>query len=238
MDKDDQSTNLRPAPPELRSSIAGNGSGRPRGKVCRFLGKFKDDIKRMSVSQEDTSSVWNKAEIVQKRSKGSIRNPNPVLSNGDHELASLTSNIQIQVAPGPSMVKQSIDPQSALRSAKEDAQRMHPLLGHAETVADVAQNVPTGLDTADNLAATYLGPLRIFDSVIGKLADVHPYAKMALGVLSCASQSSFMQIILAQADRDKAVLQLLEKLSQRLRGEEELLDPTRKEHHFGNKQYD
>jgi hypothetical protein len=56
---------------------------------------------------------------------------------------------------------------------------------------------------------TYLQSLRIFDDVIEKIADVHPYAKMALGVLSCAAK-----IILAQADRDAAVLELLKKLDQ------------------------
>ncbi|KAG1903364.1 uncharacterized protein F5891DRAFT_947518, partial [Suillus fuscotomentosus] len=39
--------------------------------------------------------------------------------------------------------------------------------------------------------------------------QVHPYAKMALGVLSCASK-----IILAQADRDEAILDLYKKLGQ------------------------
>ncbi|KAG2361021.1 hypothetical protein BDR07DRAFT_1208378, partial [Suillus spraguei] len=39
------------------------------------------------------------------------------------------------------------------------------------------------------------------------ISQVHPYAKMALRVLSCAAK-----IILAQANRDKAVLKLLKKI--------------------------
>jgi hypothetical protein len=58
------------------------------------------------------------------------------------------------------------------------------------------------------------------------IPQVHPYAKMALGVLSCAAkvclhflslsltvtQQSFVQIILAQVSHDTAVLKLVEKL--------------------------
>jgi hypothetical protein len=55
------------------------------------------------------------------------------------------------------------------------------------------------------------------------VSQVHPYAKMALGVLSWSSKvclffylpishCSSVQIILAEVDRDAAVLQLLEKL--------------------------
>jgi hypothetical protein len=80
--------------------------------------------------------------------------------------------MQTQVTPRPPVVEPSVDPQSALQSAKEDAQHIHPLLGGAQTVAAATQNAPAGLDTADNLAATYLQPLRIFDTVIGKIADV------------------------------------------------------------------
>ncbi|KIK32150.1 hypothetical protein CY34DRAFT_19251, partial [Suillus luteus UH-Slu-Lm8-n1] len=106
------------------------------------------------------------------------------------------------------------DPQSALRDAQpalQDAQpaasRMHPLSGPAITVTSVGKDAQADLDAADGFQDTYLQPLRIFDAVIGEIANVHPYAKMALGVLSCTAK-----IILAQTDRDAAVLQLLEKL--------------------------
>ncbi|KIK34106.1 hypothetical protein CY34DRAFT_38345, partial [Suillus luteus UH-Slu-Lm8-n1] len=57
--------------------------------------------------------------------------------------------------------------------------------------------------------ATYLQPLKIFDTVIGKLENVHPYAKLVLGALSAASK-----VILAQTKRDKSVQSLLEKLEE------------------------
>jgi hypothetical protein len=57
--------------------------------------------------------------------------------------------------------------------------------------------------------------------------QVHPYAKIALGVLSCASkvclvslsflsctQESSVQMVIAQSDRDQAVHHLVDKLDQ------------------------
>ncbi|KAG2116413.1 uncharacterized protein F5147DRAFT_758077 [Suillus discolor] len=82
-------------------------------------------------------------------------------------------------------------------------------LGNSEPRTDVSKKGPTALDNIDSIGTAYLQPLRIFDTVIGTIAEVHPYAKMALGVLSCASK-----IILAQADRDEAVLDLYKKLGQ------------------------
>ncbi|KAG2361876.1 hypothetical protein BDR07DRAFT_1090291 [Suillus spraguei] len=98
------------------------------------------------------------------------------------------------------------DTRSAVQGAQQTAKCMLTLSGPATTAVSVGQDVQADLDTADTFQDTYLKPLRIFDDVIGKIADVHPYAKMALGVLSCAAK-----IILAQADRDEAVLELLKK---------------------------
>jgi len=85
---------------------------------------------------------------------------------------------------------------------------MYSLSRPVITVTSTGQGAQEDFDTADTFQDTYLQPLRIFDTVIGKIADVHPYAKMALGMLSCAAK-----IILAQLDRDAALLKL-EKLCQ------------------------
>jgi len=49
---------------------------------------------------------------------------------------------------------------------------MHPMSGPAITVASVGQGAQADLDAADGFRETYLEPLRIFDDVIGKIADV------------------------------------------------------------------
>ncbi|KAG2087911.1 uncharacterized protein F5147DRAFT_789725 [Suillus discolor] len=110
------------------------------------------------------------------------------------------------------VVQQVPDPKSvnkALQDAGHGADQMKSLWGHVRPVLSAGENGPAALDDVDSIETTYLQPLRTFDTVIGTIAEVHPYAKMALGVLSCASK-----IILAQADRDDAVLDLYKKLGQ------------------------
>ncbi|KIK42620.1 hypothetical protein CY34DRAFT_12278 [Suillus luteus UH-Slu-Lm8-n1] len=140
----------------------------PRNKVRRFLTKVKDGI---------TTKI----------SRSSSRSRDPVLPNADPEDASLVPNIEVQDASG---VEQGADPQSLLRDAKEAVKGMNLLSGPSGSGLSAAQNAPANLEDAYNFQDTYLQPLRIFDNVIGKLADVHPYAKIALGVLSCASKES------------------------------------------------
>ncbi|KAG2336413.1 hypothetical protein BDR05DRAFT_1005889 [Suillus weaverae] len=169
-------------------ATAGASSHRPRGRVGRFLQKVKGCVKDCA----------NKSTP---RSKDS-RNRNSVPPNVDHEPPpSSTPNIEVQAAPS-----EEANIQSALQDAQEAAKRIHPLAGRAITVVSVAQDAPADLDAGYNFQNKYLKLLRIFDSVIGEIADVHPCAKMALGVMSCAAK-----MILAQTDRDAALLELLEK---------------------------
>jgi hypothetical protein len=49
---------------------------------------------------------------------------------------------------------------------------MHPLSGPPNTAASAVQDAQDNLDAADNFQDTYLKPLRIFDTVIGEIADV------------------------------------------------------------------
>ncbi|KAG1841568.1 hypothetical protein DFJ58DRAFT_688642 [Suillus subalutaceus] len=84
---------------------------------------------------------------------------------------------------------------------------MKPLSVHVTSGKSAANNVPADLEGASNFQDRYLQPLRIFDSIIRTLAEVHSYAKLALSVLSWATK-----IILTQADCDTAILDLLQKL--------------------------
>ncbi|KAG2141193.1 uncharacterized protein EDB93DRAFT_1338684 [Suillus bovinus] len=171
------------------AAVPGN-SHRPRSKIGQFLKKLKEDAKMLRTNS---------------RSPGSA--PENVVHD---ERASSNPNIEGQA--GPSSVTPEPDIQLALRDAQEYTKHMHSLPRRAITVASAGQDAEKDLDTADQFEDTYLKPLKIFDAVIAEIANIHPYAKMALGVLSCAAKESFVQIVLAQADRDKAVLKLVDKL--------------------------
>ncbi|KAG2047368.1 hypothetical protein BDR06DRAFT_976793 [Suillus hirtellus] len=161
--------------------------GRPRGKICRLLGKVKNGVVK-KISSGD------KADVLHKRSKFN------------------DSRIRDAVQDASTVVQQGADPQSvkkALQDAGHGADQMKQIRGYARPVLSAGKKGPAALDSIDSIGTTYLQPLRIFDTVVGTIAEVHPYAKMALGVLSCASK-----IILAQANRDEAVLDLYKKLGQ------------------------
>ncbi|KAG1830145.1 hypothetical protein EV424DRAFT_1343722 [Suillus variegatus] len=164
-------------PPDIETRNETNAAerpGRPRGKIRRFLGKVTNDV----ITKISCSNLKDS------------RSCDPVLPNVDHEGSSIP-NIEVQpatVQDASTGVKQGADPQSvnvALRDAYGGA---NALLGPIRSVASAGRNAPAALDDMDSMEATYLQPLRIFDTVIGEVAEVHPYAKMALGVLSCASK--------------------------------------------------
>ncbi|KAG1887488.1 uncharacterized protein F5891DRAFT_121485 [Suillus fuscotomentosus] len=96
-----------------------------------------------------------------------------------------------EVRPDPKLVD------AELQGACDGAQSMRSFGKHATAMASAVDNAPADLTAADDFETMYLQPLKIIDAVLEKITDVHPYAKMALGVLSAASK-----IIIAQAQRD------------------------------------
>ncbi|KAG2158570.1 uncharacterized protein EDB93DRAFT_1334518 [Suillus bovinus] len=118
----------------------------------------------------------------------------------------------LQVQAAPSGVEEGPHHQlinAELQGAREGTESMKLLGEHATSVASAASNAQAGLTAMDDFETTYLQPLKILDVVLEKIADVHPYVKMVLGVLSAASKT-----IIAQAERDQSVCRLLEKLAE------------------------
>lgn len=196
MNEDNQLRGSRSVPPpDLETSNETNAAGRPdrsRTKICRILGKVTNGvIKKISRSNLKNS-----------------RNREPVFLDVDSRegTPSVPNNELQHTSLG---VEEFTDLQSAIRDAKENTKGMNVLSGRVASGVSATQNTPADLEDACNFEDTYLRPLKIFDTVIQALADVHPYAKIALGVLSGAAK-----IILAQVDRDKAILSLLKKLGE------------------------
>ncbi|KAI6103926.1 hypothetical protein EV401DRAFT_2201160 [Pisolithus croceorrhizus] len=74
------------------------------------------------------------------------------------------------------------------------------------TIPRVGQTAIDFVTQADSAVAniltfnnTYLQPLKVFSSVVNTVAQVHPYAQIALGILTAAAQSLINQ---ANLDRD------------------------------------
>ncbi|KAL4066459.1 WD40-repeat-containing domain protein [Scleroderma yunnanense] len=79
-----------------------------------------------------------------------------------------------------------------------------PPAQHAVGVVGVINTTVSQIDT---ISSTYLQPLKSFDAVVNTMPNIHPYAQMALGVLTSAAQ-----LIVTQANLNKSVSNLLEKI--------------------------
>ncbi|KAG6332095.1 hypothetical protein ID866_6994 [Astraeus odoratus] len=95
----------------------------------------------------------------------------------------------------------------ALNDAKSGIQQVQNIPGMAKQSANVVGAANNAMQQIDIFDATYLQPLQTFDTVVKTIANVHPYAKMALGVLSWAAQT-----IISQANRDASINALLLKI--------------------------
>ncbi|KAG2048459.1 hypothetical protein BDR06DRAFT_976024 [Suillus hirtellus] len=128
-------------------ATAPGSSHRPRSKIGRFLKKLKEEAKML---RRDSCSQ------------------SPAPPNVSHdEPVSPTPNIEAQA--GPSGVKVKDDVQSVLWGAQDAMEHMHLLSGRAASPGKEAQE---DLHTAGKFGDTHLKPLKIFDAVIGEIADV------------------------------------------------------------------
>ncbi|KAG2135695.1 hypothetical protein BD769DRAFT_1774181 [Suillus cothurnatus] len=147
----------RDSTPETRTSseVTVRGSSHlPRDRVGRFLEKVKGSVENGA----------NKLRI--SRSKVSP-SQSLVRPNRNHEGASSTS-----VQAGPSGVRVEVDNLLTLRDTQEAVEDMHSLSGHKTTVVSVLQGAQKDLEAADSFQDTYLQPLRIFDTVVGEVANL------------------------------------------------------------------
>ncbi|KAG2100142.1 uncharacterized protein F5147DRAFT_813275, partial [Suillus discolor] len=77
-----------------------------------------------------------------------------------------------------------------------------------QDTSSAINNLPSVSDAIDTFSAL-LRPLKAFNFIVNEIANVHPYAKAALSIFTCASK-----MILDQANRDVAVSSLLSKISE------------------------
>ncbi|KAG2738420.1 hypothetical protein P692DRAFT_201935931 [Suillus brevipes Sb2] len=139
--------------------------------------------------------------------------PSPSNNNKHHAKSDIPSGFVNQGLPGAPASQVHALPDlklvdAELQGARDGTQNMGLLGRHATSMASAAVNAPAGLAAENDFETTYLQPLKVIDVVLEKIADVHPYAKMALG-LSVATK-----IIIAQAQRDKSIKSLLEKMAE------------------------
>ncbi|KAG1887429.1 uncharacterized protein F5891DRAFT_1199979 [Suillus fuscotomentosus] len=193
----------------------------PRRGPCQFLRKLKNGLtkklpKRSKRTRNRTTVIHDVAMASSSQQAEDTLHLHPCNDNKHPTTSDIPSDSVNQRLPGePAPEVQAAssgeegrpDPQlvdAKLQGARGGTQNMRSLGKHATSVASAIDTGPADLTAADDFETTYLQPLKIIDAVLEKIADVHPYAKMALGALSAASK----------AQRDQSIISLLKKLAE------------------------
>ncbi|KIO10995.1 hypothetical protein M404DRAFT_20516 [Pisolithus tinctorius Marx 270] len=135
----------------------------------------------------------------------------PIASEGaqeDTEPRKVAQDVDTQGLPS----KAGPDPDPAVAGddlgiAQQVFENIKPIPRAGEIVVDIVAQTNTAVADLENLSSNYLQPLKIFNNVVTTIANVHPYAQIALSILTAASQ-----LIITQANLDSAVSELLQKV--------------------------
>ncbi|KAG2118697.1 uncharacterized protein F5147DRAFT_832558 [Suillus discolor] len=215
---------IDPSPGTLRFNQVNvtESSDQPRKGSARFLRKLKNGLtkklfKRSKRARNRTTAahnVENEGASSSQQVEDTLHlhpsndNKHPTTSEiRDFVNQGLAGEPDSQVQAASSGEEGKPDPHlvdAELQRACDGTQNMRSLGKHGTSMASAVDNAPADLTVADDFETTYLQPLKIIDAVLEKITDVHPYAKMALGVLSAASK----------AQRDQSIFSLLKKLAE------------------------
>ncbi|KAG6329000.1 hypothetical protein ID866_10089 [Astraeus odoratus] len=96
---------------------------------------------------------------------------------------------------------------AVLQEANRELSNVELIPGSAQAPVNVINDAKLAMTQVDAINEAYLLPLHTFNSVVNNIANIHPYAQIALSVLTTASQ-----LILSQATLDASVQDLLCKI--------------------------
>ncbi|KAG2106707.1 uncharacterized protein F5147DRAFT_653680 [Suillus discolor] len=96
-----------------------------------------------------------------------------------------------------------------LANAKAHLDGIKHVSGMVENTASASDNLQSASDMIDTFSQL-LAPLRVFNSIVTGLADVHPYAKVALSIFTFVSKISDIYVLLMEGDRLARISSMLE----------------------------
>ncbi|KAG6327063.1 hypothetical protein ID866_12026, partial [Astraeus odoratus] len=101
-----------------------------------------------------------------------------------------------------------VEASTALNVAQTATDQAQLAASIAQKFTDAVGATNTAITQLDAFYSTYLQPLKAFNAVVDTISDVHPYAKMALGIDMLLDA----QMIINQVNRDTAINELLGKI--------------------------
>ncbi|KIO01540.1 hypothetical protein M404DRAFT_28573 [Pisolithus tinctorius Marx 270] len=190
-----------------------NGSAKHKSQ-----GQYQDPVGRIASNPGRSSHGFKrklaamKSRLIRSHRSPSSSSADPIVSEGaqeDPEPRQVAQDVDTQGLPS----KAGPDPEPALAGDDLDVARqvfesMKPIPRAGEIAVNTVAQASTAVAELQNLSSTYLQPLKMFNNVVTTIANVHPYAQIALGILTAASQ-----LIITQANLDSAILELLKKVS-------------------------
>ncbi|KAG1792155.1 uncharacterized protein HD556DRAFT_1482212 [Suillus plorans] len=191
-------TTASPDPSSLSPSRNGSHERRS-GSVLKIFGKV---TKRFARSGRQSPNPERTA------ASSSLQDTQPVQSAKDLTAPTLEPNFG---QSSNSEIAEHLDPK-VVHDKIANADKSLADAGHVPTILQDASSATNDLPSVSDAIDTFsvlLKPLKAFNSIANTIADVHPYAKVALSIFTCASK-----MILHQADRDVAVRLLLSKISE------------------------
>ncbi|KAG2343330.1 WD40 repeat-like protein [Suillus weaverae] len=174
------------------------------GLVPKFLGKVTDRFARsarQSPNPDPTAASSSAQDLLHPHTSKDLQPLTTIIAPEPNPDQSSDLRIVKSENPDPKVVK------ATLAIAKADLEGIRQVSGIVENTASSSNHLQSVPDTIDSFSKI-LGPFKVFNSVATGLAHVHPYAKVALSIFTCASK-----MILDQANRDAAVSSLLSKIS-------------------------
>ncbi|KAL4065873.1 hypothetical protein J3A83DRAFT_326127 [Scleroderma citrinum] len=129
--------------------------------------------------QQPTPAVLENVEAIVPRPSTVVTGPNETM--GEHTgLATATHEVSGDAQPAQTAVKDIEDAEKKISTIKT----IPGPVGSAVNAIGFADTAMTHLNTTN---ATYLRPISAFNAVVSGIANIHPYAQMALTVLTTAS---------------------------------------------------
>ncbi|KAG0701496.1 hypothetical protein DFH29DRAFT_554692 [Suillus ampliporus] len=196
---------------EIESSSRPSSRNASRRGLSGLFPKFVDKLTnhsaqsaRQSPNPEPAAASSSAQDVLHPQTSkdpSPLTAPTPTPESTPEQVSNSAISKQAEQPGSPKSVNQR------LADATKGVEGMKNVAGIVENTASAPNNLQSVSDAIDTFSPI-LEPLKAFNSIAERLADIHPYAKVALSIFTCASK-----MILDQASRDAAVSSLLAKIS-------------------------
>ncbi|KAI6012955.1 hypothetical protein BKA83DRAFT_2492058 [Pisolithus microcarpus] len=201
---------LSQAPIRDVSSIAGASGDVSQGTLARMRHVFhrsnKGSVTGAQQRREQTQDTQGLADNLETGAvlvvpSSNVNTTAEPLGDNSKGAVDPDSGLNVTLGPTPALVGGEVD------AARQALDLLTPLPRIGQTTIGLVTQADTAVASIQNFSDTYLRPLKVFNSIVTTIAQVHPYAQIALGILAAAAQS-----LINQANLDHDVSDLLDTI--------------------------